>query len=436
MPQLSDITEKRVAKKFTKRDYRPWDLSGTGIPNSNNPVKETPLIENVIDDSAIKPDNQTQENTVGEVTRSSDNAIDNIKTTQRQPLENNEITARKHLDNFQTTMSKQNDNYIDNVIDNNVDNNIEVIRNLTGIQEKMFFYIVDVCSARGQSDTGHLLTSDLATVANCSIRSAKTSLERLINKKLIIRKKGKRSKGGYVSLHVLKEIQSAAVQAKMVLSNLIAYANLQNNSSNIDNSKVNALVNINTPSSSRLNINKTTTTDLPESWKKIDFTNLKDINFGLIEIINIYKKAMDKITSDQVQDSINQFAFGLSHNPTRYKNMSSKCGVLVKSLMQGNLWIETGYVSQEEKSKKEKNKKITEMLENQFQEAKFLEWFNSLSDREKEENIPEEIKRDKDDRVYGIQKQYHEKTYSKQKYLREIWPKMLLELKGLLEIID
>ena len=41
MPQLSDLIKKRAKKKFIKKEYRSWDLSGTGIVDNPPDIIET-----------------------------------------------------------------------------------------------------------------------------------------------------------------------------------------------------------------------------------------------------------------------------------------------------------------------------------------------------------------------------------------------------------
>lgn len=176
---------------------------------------------------------------------------------------------------------------------------------------------------------------------------------------------------------------------------------------------------------------KTITTDLPDEWKKIDCIPLKGINFSFIELKNIYRKCPQHIDHLVVQNSINQFAFGLVSNPERYKNMTAPSGVLVKYLCEGNPWVENGYIAPEEKLKAEKENKIMELLEKQFKEPKFLDWFNTLDENEKEILVPDGIK---DSTSYIISKAVIQKEHAYSHFEHRIWPEILLELKLVLAV--
>ena len=128
-----------------------------------------------------------------------------------------------------------------------------------------------------------------------------------------------------------------------------------------------------------------------------------------------------------VQESINQFAFGLTANQARYKSMKSPVGVLVKSLCEGAPWVEAGYISPQEKMKIEKNKEIIKLLEEQWKEPKFLNWFTSLDENKKEELVPQGVKASTS---YMISKNVIQKDHARYHFERQIWPGILNDLKA------
>ncbi|MBA2650362.1 MAG: hypothetical protein H0U75_12370 [Legionella sp.] len=176
-------------------------------------------------------------------------------------------------------------------------------------------------------------------------------------------------------------------------------------------------------SSSSLNI--TTTTDLTDEWKKIDLTPLKQINFGLIELKNIFKKCASLFRPEQIQDSINKFSFGITNNPTRYKGMKSPSAVLVNHLCQGVLWEEDSYISQEEIDRVNKESQRREFLIKQFKQPKFIEWLNGLNNIEKEELVPEVIRKGTS---YMIAKDVLQKEHATLYFENVIWPKLITEI--------
>ena len=170
---------------------------------------------------------------------------------------------------------------------------------------------------------------------------------------------------------------------------------------------------------------KTTTTDLPDEWKNINCIPLKVINFGAMELKNIYRKCPRHIDHLVIQDSINQFAFGLKNNPDRYKNMKAPSGILVKNLCEGNPWIENDYVSPEEKLRIEKESRITKLIEQQFKEPKFIEWFNNLEQSERENMVPSVLKNGVS---YRVSKSVYEKEHALRYFENKCWPDMLATL--------
>ena len=170
---------------------------------------------------------------------------------------------------------------------------------------------------------------------------------------------------------------------------------------------------------------KTTTTNLPDEWKSINCIPLKVINFGFTELKNIYRKCPRHIDQLVIQDSINQFAFGLKNNPDRYKNMTAPSGILVKNLCEGNPWVENDYVSPEEKLRIEKESRITKLIEQQFKEPKFIEWFNNLEQTERENMVPDVLKNGVS---YKVSKSVYEKEHALRYFENKCWPDILVAL--------
>lgn len=181
-----------------------------------------------------------------------------------------------------------------------------------------------------------------------------------------------------------------------------------------------------TEASSSSNYIKPTTTELPQEWRKIDITPLNCINFGFIELKNIYRKCPNNINHEIVQDSINQFAFGLANNSDRYKTMNAPSAILVKTLSEGIPWKENGYISSEEKQRLEKEEKAIKFLEQQFKEPKFFEWFNSLDEKEIDNLVPQG---EKSSTSYLVSKSIIQKEYAQKYFEESIWPSILSKLK-------
>lgn len=407
MPQLSDLLEK---KKFVKKSYRPWDLSGNGTIDSEpqqtsttptQPTVSTHLLEqernivlnHIVENThtfnnpqinTIIPKTGTEHKTGNEI----DNKTSNYKGTTNKQTGYKQVTHLKQPDNHKITKGKQQNNNSENNTDNTfgIHYLVEAIKKLSGIQKHIFLYIINLCSARGVLDTGNVLALDLANAGNCSIESAKTSLNRLIEKHLIIRHQGKACRGGHMVLGINNEIQSAAIQAQQALFNPLKLNHLDNNTGNNSNN--------NSYYSSSIYNNKTTTTILPLEWKNIKFDSLQSIGFSETQI----RQLMDSQTTtpEIVQNSINHFSFALE-NKEKVKNYHEPLNVLMGVLRKGQNWHEPDYISPQELSlqnilkEKRKRKEKMETMIKELSDIEFPLWRKSLSPAEIKNIIPEEM---------------------------------------------
>src|SRR5579871_4327536 len=104
MPQLSELIAK---KKFVKKEFRPWDLSGKGTIDGAEKTEETikqevnPSIQEPTVPSEIPSPGQDpiKENPNPSVIANTGNKIDNI-------LDNKQVTTRERTSHNQITASK------------------------------------------------------------------------------------------------------------------------------------------------------------------------------------------------------------------------------------------------------------------------------------------------------------------------------------------
>src|SRR6476620_9997793 len=122
MPQLSDLIKQRTDKKFVKKSYRPWDLSGTDTNPQQEPNNDSSDAINLepqhieISTHEHKPSNTVIEFT--ETGNDKDNDTDNLQATIRQQSENIQVTVKKQTDNNRTTNRQHIDNDLSNSLDN------------------------------------------------------------------------------------------------------------------------------------------------------------------------------------------------------------------------------------------------------------------------------------------------------------------------------
>lgn len=401
MPQLSDLVEKRTVKKFVKKSYRPWDLSGAGTeqePASVAPANSAPeaninaetTIPSVevtpIETPAIEQKNAVKQAVVIQAATpkvEEQKASDILEHNIGHKKEHDQNTFKKQLDNNQITIKPQTGHELRNDLDHNTDttNLTDTIKRLWGIQRSLFFVIVEICASRGTLDTGAIQTSDLITAINCNENSIKTSLARLVEKNLVIRHRGKTSRGGHVVLGITKDIQIAAAQAQKPLVSPVRIVPQ-------DHILRHDLGHNNTYSSSKY-IN--TTTSLPEEWKKINFEPLSHIGFSETQLRQLHDSNMT--TPEVVQDAINRFAYSLEYSD-KAKAYSDPLNVLMGVLRKGQRWNEPNYVPAKElalrqlleEKRKQKDQRNTMMKE--LADIEFPDWRKNLTEEQVKQIVP------------------------------------------------
>lgn len=380
MPQLSELIQK---KKFVKKEYRPWNLSGEGTVDNN---KQETALDIEINTSFPAKATKLPNSTVEKTDNKTGNELGNKQVTTRSQPDNIQITNPKQPGNNQVTFREQRDNIIDNVTGNGEGQVylIDAIKKLTGIQKNIFYFVINTCSARNALDTGNLLSSDLANITNSTVGSAKTSLIRLLEKHLVLRLQGKACRGGHMILGITKEIQAAAIQAQQTLFNPLKVARTGNIIDNVsDNNRL--------YSSSNKYI---TTTALPLDWKKINFTSLEHLGFCETQLQQLHDSKMTE--PEIIQDSIDRFAYSLEHNE-KTKTYSEPLHVLMGLLRKGKRWIEPNYIAPKELAlrqmleEKRKQKEQREMMIKELIELEFPEWKRKLTDEEIRNIVPAEV---------------------------------------------
>jgi predicted transcriptional regulator len=211
MPSLEDIVKNRQNKKFIKKAFRPWDLSGKGVEKLKEERQQSDQDEITIVPTINNNLNINLDNSSEEVIIESPEIITQ-ELSKLSAIKN--VTYSAH--NIVSDSSDRKESYItagDNILNfNNVDLNIKIkILNLYGLQKLIFFVLLSNCIDKERFTTSDFAIKDLQAVTNASTESVKTSLLRLIKKGLIVRHNGKRAKGGYLNLGFEKNVWSIAL---------------------------------------------------------------------------------------------------------------------------------------------------------------------------------------------------------------------------------
>lgn len=385
MPNLNDVLKNRDQKKFVKKSYRPWDLTGENLPNQQATEDDKKSTEDILFSNNII---NLQDTSI------INNKLDNAQVTIRERLGNNEVTIEEQSNNNQITNKKQIENIeetdqitIKEQLGNSLDPTALYNRviNLSGLQRSILEFIADLCTINDDLETGPIETTTIALHAKTSIGSVKTSINRLIEKNLLIRKKGRTAKGGYINLSTFQDVlevikeQRQKFHRKENPSDIIMSIRqqLDNNFSYINSS----------------NFTKTTTNEkkepVPREWEKIDYEILSDIGFTK----NHIKQLINKTEPEIVQESINHFAFGLQYN-SKIKQYENPLNVFMGVLRKGQVWFEKDYRSPKEiaqekliESKRAEIERRKALEEDAYKLA-FTEWQDQLTDKEKEQIAP------------------------------------------------
>lgn len=416
MPQLTNILEKRKKTKFVKKKYRPWDLSG---------AEESE--ESLVGDVAPQESEETQsleleQNTSPEPILEETTPANVFLPTIPQPkqLDINKSSNVEHLQPLTDTLSDSYSNTIDIKkisnkdinrvhIDTNIDNVIGInlsedeakghIKGLSGIQQKIFFYLVELCNVKGELETGNVPTSCISSVAGCTYGTTKISLKRLIDKGLIIRRSGRRARGGYISFAISKTVKVLAMQIKnekgMFASiHQQAAARIQELDISLDINLGNKL-DIKEPLYSN---NKNIIIDLPPEWKSIDFQALTEIGFTEANLKQIYHGG--KNSPEVVQRSLDHFGFAIEREARREEIKTKYKGLLnaiMAVLMRGGFWNEIGYQSPEERAfqsyleEEKKRKSGLKTMVSELLAMRYPAWSMSLTNDEKSQIVPKDI---------------------------------------------
>lgn len=450
MPQINDIVTNRQNKKFVKKSYRPWDLSGANlssqVKNNDEKILQDFQIINEVGNNQVndileelsvsskEPIIQEIEHRLNESSVISQQQLDNNKISNEHQinadLDTNYVPIKEQIDNIKITNKDLIDSKIENKSEtfreqlDNILNPSSIknrLQNLSGIQKKLLDLVVDICVAKNVCETGPVQTAIISQYIQTTPGSTKISINRLINKGFIIRKKGKTAKGGYINLQIPIEILTAILDQRKINSNILDPISLilsvkeKINGANLNEQQID-----NNLLYSSSNIKNTITTKLPVEWQQIDMEPLAHIGFGTPQL----KQLLDKNSPEIIQESIYHFAYALENND-KYKNHPNPLNVIIGVLRKGGSWIEPSYRSKQEiahenfiKQKQLENERLKKLKEKTLEIA-YSEWQENLTEEETNQIIYENSKQGSKKSI--IPKQVLLSLYFKEK----IWPSIM-----------
>lgn len=306
------------------------------------------------------------------------------------------------------------------------------LEQLVGTQRAtiIFFYLL---AKKNQSQKTNPVTLEhISKSLNIEKNVLKTTIIRLQKKGCIERHEGKTGRGGWSCFTVSNNLYQEIMQHERrgFLDN-----ELVNTDNNVVTKKVTERVTL-APSSSSI-YNKTTTTEREEINANdftINISPLSSIGLTHGHIVQLIKQ--QKLTFEQIQDSIYYFAFDLARNEKAKTLRKDALNFFMGILRQGLPYTPpNNYESPEAEAmrlhleSKVKAKKINEQLEKEFKESLWQEWREALSEQELMEfYIPGEPLDSLSEKVRVALKRRNATASAYQYFESEIWPSKLKEM--------
>lgn len=335
MPTIDELNNKNK-KKFIKSEYRPWNYMGQ-IEQESNENKLEIKKESISSQLEIK------------------SKLAPVKPTFLETRDNNQ------------------DQFIKYNEQSNLETTLDLIFRLTGHQKKIFIFIVEKCMSRGLLTSGVVNGDALTELTGTTLKMAKTSIQRLEAKGLIIRENGKRGRGGFYLFSVTEIVRNALIEYKRMvgIGNHIEINN-KSNENQFEPLNINEIIKKNT---------------LPIEWELINIEPLDSIGFNKNHLMDIYEPKLCE--PQMVQESIMHFAYGVEYEQKKFKQYDDLLKVFIGRLRKGKPWYESSYRSPQEIAQQQmlENKKAEldrkKKVEEDLFKISFAEWLNSLNDEEK-----------------------------------------------------
>lgn len=392
MPNINLLLE-TSKKKFKKSSYRPWNYMEEIEKEEKEKFKD-----NKINDHELK---NHKPSSFSEIIK--DNTI-----IQDEDLNDSDFIKKIQHSSIISENNKNPELFIKNENEKQKFSPLYSILRLSGHQKIIFTFILERCLSNDSLSSGIVSGEHLTSITKTSLRMVNTSIQRLVDKKLVLRENGKRGRGGFYNFSIRQEVKSSAIEHRklMVVDNKELSRSFENQSeihyqSGVDNKQ---------------SINSF----LPEDWENIDIELLQHIGFSKSHLVQLYKQG--DIDSQSIQDSIYHFAYDLKYNKKSESiTKSNPIGYFMGILKRYGAYtapdnyespknIALREILEHKKAEKEKHEAMMKELIN----ISFEEWQSELSNEEKDNLIPEDVKKH---RLSGA-KFASLKTY----FIENIWP--------------
>ena len=397
MPDIDSLLEKASKKKFKKSSYRPWNYM----------------------DEIQKEEEEKQQQEEINVTELKQDTVNQLQTTKTDInilyIQEPKLNVPNAVKDSPPNVSVSENNLLikdqtrENTKEQSVSPLYSILR-LSGHQKIIFAFILERCLSRGLLSSGMITSETLTSITHTSLSMVNTSIQRLVDKKLVFRENGKRGRGGFYCFGLSPEVKNAAIEYRR-LATLDSNESSRQSEAQIENYDL-----------ARIDGRKFTHSGLSKEWEELDIEPLQHIGFSRGHLVQLYKQG--DLEAQSIQDSIYHFSYDLKYNnkgPSITK--SSPIGYFMGILKRSAVYTAPdNYESLKDRAlrelleRKKAEKEKREMMIKELINIAFEEWQAKLSQEEKDKFIPEEIRKG---RLTGA-KLASLKTY----FTENVWPQI------------
>lgn len=355
MPIIGDLLKKEEGKKrFVKSNYRPWNFMEQ------------------IDKERITPS----------IAAKTGSIVEELTTEKKQLLPQIADTPQKISVSIPTEVSREPKEFKKIPPCLYDEPNVDKIFRLSGHQKILFYFVAERCFSRGVLSTGAINNVTLIELLKTSSKMVKTTIHRLVGKKLITRQNGKRGRGGFCSFSIDESIRAAMLEYKRLLAGEDEFVIKKISGENYINT------------SNRESTKGEVCLALSEEWQNIDIEPLAEIGFTRTHLTQI--SSQNKLFPQVVQDSIYAFAFDLKENGKEKSIKGDIINFFMGILRNGKPYApSSNYESPQDKAVRIYLERMREIEKKRVEAEKevflleFNNWFRSLSDEQKLNLLPE-----------------------------------------------
>jgi len=274
-----------------------------------------------------------------------------------------------------------------------------VFEELTGLQKNTLGFLFLRCKFQGSKNTGPIAITNVANDLKSTPPAVKKALQRIEQKGFIERKSFKNGRGGWTKYELPEGIyrellfkeSRAKVEPNRSQTGAKVGTELEPQPEPRPLSSSSSLLNI-TTTTNELALLENDKPHLSPAWKQLDLSPLLKIGFKESHLIQIAK--VGHLTPEQVQESINAFAWDLQQNNKGKDIQGNPLNFFMGILRKGPYAAPHNYESESDRlfrEYREAQEKIQKRREGHLkatQEHEFHEWLTTLTDEEKVKYAP------------------------------------------------